>query len=120
MADRVVSDPIPLEVRSALLLRARGACEHCGAALDTWSGYSVHHRKLRSQGGSNDPSNLVVLAGSGSTICHALVHSRRKEIGEPGGWIVPSWADPAEVPILLHGRTRTYLTDHYTYEAVAA
>ena len=89
------------EVRDAVLLRDRYACVRCGNDIH-WTLHSVHHRKLRSQGGTDDPWNLIVLCGSGTQGCHGIVHSRRAVEGEPGGYIVPSHADPRRIPVLYH------------------
>ena len=60
--------------------------------------HSVHHRKLRSQGGTNAPSNLVTTTGTGTTGIHGEIHA------DPAtatvlGYIVPSHQDPAQTPI---------------------
>lgn len=92
---------VPLKVRRAVLARSEDLCERCSRPLGT--DYSLHHRRLK-QGrddrpDTNTPVNLIALHGSGTTGCHHLVHSRRLEVGEPGGFIVPQWADPAAVPV---------------------
>jgi len=51
-------------------------------------------------------ANLILVCRA----CHDTVHSRRAEIGEPGGFIVPSWADPLEVPVAYHRRGMVRLT----------
>lgn len=60
--------------------------------------YSHHHRQLRSRGGDDSPANLVLLTGTGTTGEHGWVHAH------PGaatilGYMVPTGANPAEVPI---------------------
>jgi len=80
------------EVWAAVYRRDR-RCVRCGG-----EGWHVHHRKLRSQGGQDDLVNCVLMCRA----CHDTVHSRRAEIGEPGGFIVPSWADPCEIPVDYH------------------
>ena len=45
-------------------------CRFCGRQ----SGLHVHHAKYRSEGGSNDPSNLITLCNDH----HGLVHSNKK------------------------------------------
>lgn len=85
-------------VAESVLVRAAGSCERCGLGL-TALGHSLHHRKLRSQGGPDTAENLAALCGSGTTGCHMLVHSYPEQIGRPGGWIVPHWQDPAGVAV---------------------
>jgi len=58
-----------------------------------------HHRQGRDPFNST-PANLILLCGSGTTGCHGWAHSHPVEARQHG-IIVPSWADPAEVPILL-------------------
>lgn len=96
------------ETRDAVLIRDRYRCVRCGSDLANCR-YSVHHRKLRSQGGTDDLPNVILLCGSGTDGCHHLVHSRRKEVGEPGGYIVPRHEDPAAVPVVYHRRGATLL-----------
>jgi hypothetical protein len=47
-----------------------------------------HHRKLRSQGGTNDPDNLADLCPTH----HRWVHDNPK-LSKYDGWIVSSWED---------------------------
>ena len=60
--------------------------------------HSVHHRKLRGQGGTHAPSNLVTTTGSGTTGIHGLIHAD-PALATVLGYIVPSWGDPAATPI---------------------
>lgn len=93
------------EVRDLVWERARGCCERCGRGLERGAGgYSLHHRRLRSAGGSHLPTNLVLLCGSGTTGCHGRMHAN-PGWAQKHGWIVPRWEDPAEVPLRLawHG-----------------
>ena len=96
------------EVWATVYARDR-RCVRCGG-----EGWHVHHRKLRSQGGEDALPNLVLLCQR----CHELVHSRRVEVGEPGGFIVPSWQDPSEVPVLYHRRGPALLTSAGTLEGL--
>ena len=63
---------------------------------------ALHHRKLRSRGGKDEPENLLYIHHE----CHNLgtnsVHNR-VALATEKGWIVSSWADPKEVPVVLHG-----------------
>lgn len=91
------------------LVRARsgGMCETRlpGACLGRAT--NMHHRKNRSQGGRWAASNLLDLCGSGTTGCHGVLtdpQGHRAEY-EAAGWIVPGYADPDEVPVLIHNAT---------------
>lgn len=63
--------------------------------------YSVHHRQLRSRGGTHAPSNLVTLLGSGTTQEHGFVHGHDR-IARILGYSVHSWENPAAVPIFRY------------------
>jgi hypothetical protein len=71
-------------------------CARCGSPIQ---GGSRHHRKLR-RFGDHTAANLILLCGSGTTGCHGWVHSHVANSYETG-YLVHSWDDPTEVPILL-------------------
>lgn len=54
----------------------------------------VHHRKLRSQGGTDDPANLILL----SPADHRAVHAHPAQSVE-SGFIVPRDEDPCTRPV---------------------
>lgn len=55
-----------------LLMRSQGRCEGKGFSdLCTGYGTEMHHIVRRSQGGSNDPTNLAFLCA----FCHRAVHA---------------------------------------------
>lgn len=83
-------------VRQAIYERDLWRCAACGRPMP--DGGDVHHRRLRSQRGKGDIENGVLLCGSGTTGCHGVVHQFPKNSREEG-MIVPSWNDPAAVPI---------------------
>jgi hypothetical protein len=61
----------------------------------------VHHRKRRSQGGTNDIANLMHLcAGPWGDGCHEKIH-RNPMLSFTCGFLVRSTEDPIEVPILV-------------------
>lgn len=45
-----------------------------------------HHRKMRSQGGSDDPSNLLAVCWA----CHRWIHDH-PSVSYGRGWLVRSW-----------------------------
>lgn len=96
------------EQRALVIARDRARCVRCGRSCE-YIPCSVHHRQLR-QRNNNWPSNLILLCGTGTVGCHALVHSRRVDIGEPFGYIVSRYEDdPATVPVYYHRRGWTTL-----------
>lgn len=79
---------------NALEQRSGGFCEACGRRRLEYNSHR-HHRRLRSQGGKDTLDNLVIICRE----CHQLIHEQPKQsIAE--GFIVPSWALPAQVPIM--------------------
>lgn len=78
----------------AVKARAGGMCESCGWPI-SGSGV-VHHRQLRSQGGSDDPANLLHLHDA----CHRWAHEHPTWAYQRG-LIVRSWDDPMSVPVLV-------------------
>lgn len=84
--------------REKLRARSLGVCELCFAARAT----NWHHRKNRSQGGTNDLSNAMHLCGSGTTGCHGLVTEHPLDAYD-NGWSVRSGGVPAETPLKRQG-----------------
>ena len=80
-------------LRADLHTRQRGRCGVC--ERDLGDDAAAHHRRLRSQGGTDEPVNLILL----HTACHRTVHANVLW-ARNHGLIVPSWADPADrIPI---------------------
>ena len=61
--------------------RAKGRCE-VGVEGCTGRAEHAHHMRLRSQGGSDDPSNLLAVCH----LCHDWIHRNRDE-AKARGWI---------------------------------
>ena len=85
------------KVVDIVLERAGFYCEACGQSGDN---FALHHRRLRSQGGKDEPCNLIAVHHA----CHNLgTHSihlkpaKAKQLGQ----IVPSWCEPNEYPLQL-------------------
>lgn len=91
----MASKPTP-QTRRACFLRDR-VCVRCGRAVGR---FSLHHRRMRSHpfDGLHEPSNLILLCGSGTTGCHGWVHAHPKEAMRDG-WLVSAYRDPARVPV---------------------
>lgn len=108
------SDPDKAAVE-AVLARDGGKCAGCGDWLRGQRGvdYSVHHRKLRSQGGDNRLSNLVSLCGHGTSGCHGLAHSE-VAAARVSGFLMLSTENPAEVRVEHSQYGPVYLLDDGT------
>jgi hypothetical protein len=75
-----MSGPTPA-TRQAVAARAGYHCELCYTPISGQA--SIHHRRPRRMGGTrrsdvNEPANLMLLCGSGTTGCHGWVESHRK------------------------------------------
>lgn len=104
-----------MNLRSRAWLRANGFCEKCGITLaESWA---LHHRKLKSRGGKDEIANVVALHhhchNLGTNSVHLNVDAATRE-----GFIVPSWANPSECPLLLADNTLVLLTDDGCYEVL--
>lgn len=82
-------------LRALVHAREGGCCARCRTLTPITVG-EAHHRRLRSQGGRDDPWTCVWLCAS----CHRWAHGNVAAARE-AGWIVPGWADPASWPCLL-------------------
>lgn len=91
---------IPRRTRENLHLRAGDRCELCGEHAT-----NAHHRRNRSQGGTDVLSNLMLLCGTGTTGCHGNVTDLPKWAAQFGWTIRGTTREPWEVPVLLHARS---------------
>ena len=87
--------------------RAGAYCEVCGApALPSMA---LHHRKLKSRGGKDTPSNLIRVHHGCHNLKTTSIHNNPENASQKG-WMVGSWQEPNEVPftrpdgsiVLLH------------------
>lgn len=110
------------KVKELVAKRAGGRCEMCGNPV-SYGYYSYHHRRTRGMGGSKDPatnqaSNLLLLCGTGTTLCHGwITEFPKKAKAEENGWVVSRWAKPALVPVLVfsHAPHKVLLDDDGNY-----
>ena len=94
--------PTP-ETRAAVYARDEQRCRRCGRHAE---GGSVQHRRARGKGGTsredvNEIASLVLLCGSGTTLCHGHVEGVEREQAYEDGWLIRSY-DPrpaSAVPI---------------------
>ncbi|PJM79984.1 HNH endonuclease [Bifidobacterium scaligerum] len=101
------------QVRRLVLARDGYRCVACGRSVDgVWSGYSIHHRHLRSHPfpGLHSPSNLITLCGSGTTGCHGEAHQNRV-LAQRMGWIIPMWNEHPESSPVRDARRGWMLLD---------
>lgn len=82
------------DTTARLFTRQRGRCPVCAEPLTVWQPVARHHRKLRSQGGTDEDVNLLLL----HDVCHKQVHDT-PALSREQGWIVPSWGDPGDWPV---------------------
>src|SRR6266540_237062 len=101
-----------MNVRDLVRKRDGHRCQRCGiSVVDVPS--SLHHRKLRSQGGQDTADNLIRLCGTGTLGCHAWVHAN-PAVARSQGFIVWRIDNPAEIPVETFQGWR-YLLDDGTW-----
>lgn len=128
--------PTPAQ-RALVAERAGYCCELCGIRLhdgDAWTtDHSFHHRQARGMGGTSDtganqPSNLLLTCGTGTTGCHGFIEAHRTS-AEEEGWLVRHGRNPAEVVVTVYAgilassaqfTRRVLLADDGDYREVAA
>lgn len=96
--------PVGPNVRQALLERQNGCCPHCDRPMRIEAAH-VHHRLKRSQGGTNDMDNLLLVEATHHQDIHANV-ARSYELGH----MVRRGDDPSAVrvrPISPHWTVTT-------------
>ena len=98
-----------LNLRMAVLERDRW-CPVCGEYLAEL--VAVHHRKLRSQGGTDSLANLIGLHSSCHNIAPKSVH-QNPALAYERGWMVRSWGDPEKWPLTLPDGRQVLLTSKY-------
>ena len=96
--------------RRLVLQRDGYACVCCGVPF-LGKRYSVHHRMHKSQGGTNSPSNLIMVLGT----CAERIRSHRDLRDEESGYSLRTDQDPELVPILLYGRIGVWLAPDGLY-----
>lgn len=110
--------------RQVVLERAQGRCEVCGLHLhadgEGWArDHSFHHRQARGAGGTsregvNDATNLLLVCGTGISMCHGWIESQRAQ-AYAFGLLVKHPTDPVTVPLIVFPGRRVLLTldGHY-------
>lgn len=103
--DLALLDP---ELRRRLLRRSGGLDEVTGERLVAPP--DCHHRKKKSQGRDDSPSNLLVV----SRKTHDRLGSHEAWAREHG-FVVSAYSNPADVAILLHCKRYVLLGDDFSY-----
>jgi hypothetical protein len=114
----------PDEVVDLVLERDFSSCALCGGPVRGERGrdWSVQHRLRRGNGGTvrawvNLPGNLILLCGSGTTLCHGRVERHRTWAAEQGYRVVDGKTLPSATRLkhAVHGWA--VLADDGTWEA---
>ena len=102
------------EVVDIVLERAGYYCEACGQNGDN---FALHHRKLKSQGGKDEPCNLIAVHHQCHNLgTHSIHLSPAKAIAK--GQIVPSWAEPEETALHLPDGSKVLLDNEGSYISI--
>lgn len=100
--------------RQAIIERDR-YCSWCGRVLPEI--FAVHHRKLKSRGGTDALSNLVALCHKCHNLGSESVHLNVQE-ATARGFLVSSWDSPEMVPLVLNDGSKVMLDDEGFVKAV--
>lgn len=92
--------------------RANGHCEKCGLPATVVT-MAYHHRKLRSRGGKDTPANLLRVHHSCHNMATDSIHAN-PSLASDKGWMVPSWAEPHEWPLVKPDGSIVLLLDDGT------
>lgn len=104
------------KLRERVYGRSRGTCEKCGRGLG-YESMAAHHRRLKGQGGQDDIVNLLALHHACHNMGDDAVHMN-PHLSVKNGWIVPSYWDPAKMPVLISMRRAVILEEDGTYRDV--
>lgn len=97
--------------RAAVLARDGYACARCGKPCGPGiAPYSLQHRIARGVGGGSEMSNLIVLCGSATTLCHGEVESRAGREDNARGYWLQSWQGPLAEGVMYHERDGSGVT----------
>ena len=100
------------QLREQVFARSQGYCEKCGNSL--FESFALHHRKLKSRGGKDTVENLLALHHECHNFGTDAVHFN-VALAEKHGWIVSSYADPADVSVTLSDGSSVMLSKEGTY-----
>ena len=89
------------KARAEVIERSQGRCEAAVSSVCRGRGDQAHHVRRRSQGGSDDPSNLKWVCDA----CHGHIHAHPAE-AESVGLLKRSSFDPAPGLVRVEKVTR--------------
>jgi hypothetical protein len=104
-----VSAGVAEATRAIVWERDENRCQWCGRLLRRDVDVtSLQHRRPRGMGGSrrpdaNEPQNLVLMCGTGTTECHGHVEKNRLEAFE-SGFLIRQHDDPLNIPLQSYDR----------------
>ncbi|KFI67726.1 gp77 phage protein [Bifidobacterium magnum] len=107
-----------MSTRDIIAERDNGCCVRCGKYCIGQTA-SIHHRKRRSQANKRErdqPQNLVLLCGTGTTGCHGWAHANVAD-AQTMGYLLHSWEDPAARPVYTKDGWKQPLEDG-TYKTI--
>lgn len=108
-----MSRGITEQVRQIVIERDNFQCQWCGGRIS--HPYSLQHRRARMMGGSslpwiNEPANLVLVHGTGTTGCHGTIESNPIEAEKRGFRLGPN-DSPYTTPVTDWSGADWYNTD---------
>lgn len=107
---------IPMEARLAVMERSGGVCEGAIPGVCTGRAQEWHHRRSRAVGENpHSPANGAALCSA----CHHHITHVSPAVGLERGLIVRrnTDVDPADVPMLLCGKTWVHLDENGGWHA---
>jgi len=74
---------------------------------------ALHHRKLKSRGGKDSVANLIYVHHSCHNLATNSIHLKPK-IATEKGYMVSSWQDPAQAPMITPDGSTVLLNENGT------
>ena len=103
------------DIVKAVEERAGHYCETCG--LPATESMALHHRKLKSRGGKDSVANLIRVHHECHNLGSMSIHAQ-PTMSTNNGWMVSSWRDPEDVPLLLPDGSWALFKNDGTVQAV--
>lgn len=91
-------DPVTPEVRAQVHARSGGKCEARFSVACSGEGQHLHHRKLRRHGDHRAVALLDTCWNCHTAAPDSIHRDTKRAVKQ--GMLVPSWNDPAEVPVV--------------------
>jgi len=97
-------------LRALTYERSKGWCEACGLPISE-DDFDWSHRLSKAHGGKYEIQNGMAVHSK----CHHEQIESQPYTARLKGWRVPSQGNPAEVPILLYGKSLIFLEPDGSY-----